>query len=151
MIEIWNLVFMQYNRRADGSFEPLPAKVIDTGMGFERPLHGASGQDIELRYRRIHSTDRQNSPALRQEIWRQRHIDVAMRVIADHVRTIAFSSPIPSFLQCEGRYVIRRILRRAIRYAYTFLEQKQAFMYRLVDTLIESMGEAYPEYRLSAS
>ncbi len=146
VIEIWNLVFMQYNRKADGSLEPLPAKVIDTGMGFERlcmalqgktsnydtdvftPLIGTIASLSGLRYG-------ENSK-----------VDIAMRVVADHIRTIAFSiadSQLPS--NAKAGYVIRRILRRAVRYAYTFLGQKQAFMYRLVDTLIESMGDAYPE------
>ena len=146
VIEIWNLVFMQYNRKADGSLEPLPAKVIDTGMGFERlcmalqgkqsnydtdvfqPLIGKIGEISNHKYGDAHDTD------------------VAMRVIADHVRTIAFSiadSQLPS--NAKAGYVIRRILRRAVRYGYTFLNFRQAFMYRLIDTLIESMGEAYPE------
>ena len=146
VIEIWNLVFMQYNRKADGSLESLPAKVIDTGMGFERlcmALQGKTsnydtdvftpliGKIAELSGKKYGENDK---------------VDIAMRVIADHVRTIAFSiadSQLPS--NAKAGYVIRRILRRAVRYAYTFLDQKSAFMYRLIDTLIESMGEAYPE------
>jgi len=146
VIEIWNLVFMQYNRKADGSLEPLPAKVIDTGMGFERlcmALQGkTSNYDTDVftplinRIAMLSGKKYGNDPK----------VDIAMRVIADHVRTIAFSiadSQLPS--NAKAGYVIRRILRRAVRYAYTFLDQKQAFMYRLVDTLIESMGTAYPE------
>ena len=122
VIEIWNLVFMQYNRKADGSLEPLPAKVIDTGMGFERLCMALQGKKSNY------------------------DTDVAMRVVADHVRTIAFSiadGQLPS--NAKAGYVIRRILRRAVRYGYTFLGFKEAFMHLLVDTLIESMGEAYPE------
>ncbi len=146
VIEIWNLVFMQYNRKADSSLEPLPFNVIDTGMGFERlcmalqgkksnydtdvfqPLIGEIGNICGKRYGDNHD------------------VDVAMRVVADHVRTIAFSiadGQLPS--NAKAGYVIRRILRRAVRYGYTFLGMREAFMYRLIDTLIESMGAAYPE------
>ena len=146
VIEIWNLVFMQYNRKADGSLEPLPAKVIDTGMGFERLCMALQGK------RSNYDTD-VFTPLISKigELAGKKYgddtkVDIAMRVIADHVRTISFSiadSQLPG--NAKAGYVIRRILRRAVRYAYTFLNQKQAFMYRLVDTLIESMGEAYPE------
>ncbi len=146
VIEIWNLVFMQYNRKADGSLEPLPAKVIDTGMGFERlcmALQGkTSNYDTDVFTPLISKIGQLSGKVYGQD----KKVDIAMRVIADHVRTIAFSiadSQLPS--NAKAGYVIRRILRRAVRYAYTFLDQKQAFMYRLVDTLIESMGEAYPE------
>lgn len=146
VIEIWNLVFMQYNRKADGSLEALPAKVIDTGMGFERLCMALQGK------RSNYDTD-VFTPLIGRisELSGKRYgvderVDVAMRVIADHVRTIAFSiadSQLPG--NAKAGYVIRRILRRAVRYAYTFLDQKEAFMYKLIDTLIESMGEAYPE------
>lgn len=146
VIEIWNLVFMQYNRKADGSLEPLPAKVIDTGMGFERlcmALQGkTSNYDTDVFTPLINTIAALSG----KKYGENNDVDVAMRVIADHVRTIAFSiadSQLPG--NAKAGYVIRRIQRRAIRYAYTFLGQKQAFMYRLVDTLIESMGEAYPE------
>ena len=146
VIEIWNLVFMQYNRKADGSLEPLPAKVIDTGMGFERlcmALQGkTSNYDTDVFQPMIGKIGQLSGKTYGKDA----KVDVAMRVIADHIRTIAFSiadSQLPS--NAKAGYVIRRILRRAVRYAYTFLDQKQAFMYRLVDTLIESMGEAYPE------
>ncbi|MDE5811661.1 MAG: alanine--tRNA ligase [Muribaculaceae bacterium] len=146
VIEIWNLVFMQFNRKADGSLEPLPAKVIDTGMGFERlcmALQGkTSNYDTDVFTPLINKIAELSG--LKYGV--DSKVDVAMRVIADHVRTIAFSiadSQLPS--NAKAGYVIRRILRRAVRYAYTFLNQKQPFMYRLVDTLIESMGEAYPE------
>ena len=146
VIEIWNLVFMQYNRKADQSLEPLPARVIDTGMGFERLCMALQGKKSN------YDTD-VFQPLLAKigEISTCKYgvdhkVDVAMRVVADHVRTIAFSiadSQLPS--NAKAGYVIRRILRRAVRYGYTFLGQKQAFMYRIVDTLIDSMGEAYPE------
>ena len=146
VIEIWNLVFMQYNRKADGSLEPLPARVIDTGMGFERLCMALQGK------RSNYDTD-VFTPLINKigllsgkEYGRDHKVDVAMRVVADHVRTISFSiadSQLPS--NAKAGYVIRRILRRAVRYAYTFLDQKEAFMYKLVDTLIDSMGAAYPE------
>lgn len=146
VIEIWNLVFMQYNRKVDGSLEPLPAKVIDTGMGFERLCMALQGK------RSNYDTDvftpliTKISQLSDLEYGKDPKVDIAMRVIADHVRTIAFSiadSQLPG--NAKAGYVIRRILRRAVRYAYTFLGQRSAFMYRLVDTLIKSMGEAYPE------
>ncbi len=148
VIEIWNLVFMQYNRKADHSLEPLPAKVIDTGMGFERlcmALQGkTSNYDTDVFTPLINTI----SALSGKKYGENKDVDVAMRVIADHVRTIAFAiadSQLPG--NAKAGYVIRRILRRAIRYAYTFLGQKDAFIYRLVDTLIDSMGEAYPEIK----
>ncbi|MDE7119046.1 MAG: alanine--tRNA ligase, partial [Muribaculaceae bacterium] len=146
VIEIWNLVFMQYNRKADHSLEPLPAKVIDTGMGFERlcmALQGkTSNYDTDVFTPMIDRIAQLSGKTYGNDS----KVDVAMRVIADHIRTIAFSiadSQLPS--NAKAGYVIRRILRRAVRYAYTFLDQKEAFLYKLIDTLIESMGEAYPE------
>ena len=146
VIEIWNLVFMQYNRKADGTLEPLPAKVIDTGMGFERLCMALQGKKSN------YDTD-VFTPIIRkiEELTGLKYgvdakIDVAMRVVADHVRTIAFSiadSQLPS--NAKAGYVIRRILRRAVRYAYTFLDRKEAFLYQLVDTLVDEMGDAYPE------
>ncbi len=148
VIEIWNLVFMQYNRKADHTLEPLPAKVIDTGMGFERlcmALQGkTSNYDTDVFTPLIDTIARLSG----KKYGENKDVDVAMRVIADHVRTIAFAiadSQLPG--NAKAGYVIRRILRRAIRYAYTFLDQKDAFIYRLVDTLIDSMGEAYPEIK----
>ncbi len=146
VIEIWNLVFMQYNRKADGSLEPLPARVIDTGMGFERLCMALQGK--------ISNYDTDVFQPLIKEIsciagisyGAGEQTDVAMRVIADHIRTIAFSitdGQLPS--NAKAGYVIRRILRRAVRYGYTFLEQKQAFMYKLLPVLIDNMGNAYPE------
>ncbi|MDE6270522.1 MAG: alanine--tRNA ligase, partial [Muribaculaceae bacterium] len=146
VIEIWNLVFMQYNRKADGSLEPLPAKVIDTGMGFERLCMALQGKQSNYDTDVFTPLIGKISELSGLKYGENKQVDVAMRVIADHVRTISFSiadSQLPG--NAKAGYVIRRILRRAVRYAYTFLGQKQAFMYRLVDTLIESMGEAYPE------
>ncbi len=146
VIEIWNLVFMQYNRKADGSLEPLPAKVIDTGMGFERLCMALQGKTSN------YDTDVfQPIIAVIGEMCGKKYgdnaqDDIAMRVIADHIRTIVFSitdGQLPS--NAKAGYVIRRILRRAVRYGYTFLGQRQAFLYRLIDILIETMGEAYPE------
>ncbi|MDE6572383.1 MAG: alanine--tRNA ligase, partial [Duncaniella sp.] len=138
--------FMQYNRKADGSLEPLPAKVIDTGMGFERLCMALQGKksnyDTDVFTPLIDTIARLSGKKYGED----KMTDVAMRVIADHVRTISFSiadSQLPG--NAKAGYVIRRILRRAVRYAYTFLDQKQAFMYKLVNTLIDSMGEAYPE------
>ena len=151
VIEIWNLVFMQYNHKADGSLEPLPARVIDTGMGFERlcmALQGkTSNYDTDVFQPLISKIGQLSGKTYGQDS----QVDIAMRVIADHIRTISFSiadSQLPS--NAKAGYVIRRILRRAVRYAYTFLGQRQAFLYRLVDTLIESMGEAYPELKQQA-
>ncbi|MDR1764079.1 MAG: alanine--tRNA ligase [Dysgonamonadaceae bacterium] len=146
VIEIWNLVFMQFNRKSDGSLEPLPNKVIDTGMGFERLCMAVQGKTSNY--------DTDVFQIIISEIGKIAGVrygdnpktDVAMRVIADHIRTIAFSitdGQLPS--NAKAGYVIRRILRRAVRYGYTFLGQKQAFMYRLLPALIDSMGDAYPE------
>ncbi|MDR2139344.1 MAG: alanine--tRNA ligase [Tannerella sp.] len=146
VIEIWNLVFMQYNRKADRSLEPLPAHVIDTGMGFERlcmALQGkTSNYDTDIFQPLIQAIARMSGVSCGTD----RQKDVAMRVIADHIRTIAFSitdGQLPS--NAKAGYVIRRILRRAVRYGYTFLGRREAFMYKLLPTLIETMGDAYPE------
>ena len=146
VIEIWNNVFMQYNRKADGSLEGLPAKVIDTGMGFERLCMAMQG--VQSNY----DTD-VFTPIIAEigrvcgaEYGKDEKIDIAMRVIADHIRTIAFSitdGQLPS--NAKAGYVIRRILRRAVRYGYTFLGQRHAFMYKLITVLSENMGNAYPE------
>ncbi len=146
VIEIWNLVFMQYNRKADGSLEPLPAKVIDTGMGFERLCMALQGKHSNYDTDVFQPLIKKVGEIAGVEYGKDAKVDVAMRVIADHIRTIAFSiadSQLPS--NAKAGYVIRRILRRAVRYGYTFLNLKHAFMYQLVDTLIESMGDAYPE------
>ena len=146
VIEIWNLVFMQYNRKADGSLEPLPARVIDTGMGFERlcmALQGkTSNYDTDVFQPMLKAIAEMSGTAYGKD----KQQDIAMRVIADHIRTIAFSitdGQLPS--NAKAGYVIRRILRRAVRYGYTFLGQKQAFMYKLLPVLIDNMGDAYPE------
>ncbi|MDD3322446.1 MAG: alanine--tRNA ligase [Paludibacter sp.] len=146
VIEIWNNVFMQYNRKADGSLEGLPAKVIDTGMGFERLCMAIQG--VQSNY----DTD-VFTPIIAEigrvcdvEYGKDEKVDIAMRVIADHIRTIAFSitdGQLPS--NAKAGYVIRRILRRAVRYGYTFLGQRHAFMFKLIDVLCEVMGKAYPE------
>jgi alanyl-tRNA synthetase len=146
VIEIWNLVFMQYNRKADGSLDTLPNKVIDTGMGFERLVRTMQGKQSN------YDTD-VFQPMLKcigklcgVEYGKEEKVDVAMRVIADHIRTIAFAiadGQLPS--NEKAGYVIRRILRRAVRYGYTFLGQREAFMYKLVPQLIADMGVAYPE------
>ena len=146
VIEIWNLVFMQYNRKADHSLEPLPAKVIDTGMGFERLCMALQGKTSNYDTDVFTPMITRIAELSGKEYGKDHMTDVAMRVIADHIRTIAFSiadSQLPS--NAKAGYVIRRILRRAVRYAYTFLGQKEAFLYKLIDTLIDSMGEAYPE------
>jgi len=146
VIEIWNLVFMQYNRKADGSLEPLPAKVIDTGMGFERLCMALQGKKSNYDTDVFQPLIKAIGTLAGKDYGKDHDTDVAMRVVADHVRTIAFSiadGQLPS--NAKAGYVIRRILRRAVRYGYTFLGFKEAFMHLLVDTLIESMGEAYPE------
>ena len=148
VIEIWNLVFMQYNRKADGSLDGLPKKVIDTGMGFERLVRTLQGKQSN------YDTD-VFQPMLRRigeicgcEYGKEEKTDIAMRVVADHIRTIAFAitdGQLPS--NEKAGYVIRRILRRAVRYAYTFLNQREAFLYQLVPQLIDDMGDAYPELK----
>lgn len=146
VIEIWNLVFMQYNRMADGHLEPLPAKVIDTGMGFERLTMAMQGKKSNYDTDIFTPLITKISEISGKNYGVDEKTDVAMRVAADHVRTIAFSiadSQLPS--NAKAGYVIRRILRRAVRYIYTFLEQKEATLYKLIDTLVEQMGEAYPE------
>ena len=146
VIEIWNLVFMQYNRKADGSLEGLPAKVIDTGMGFERLCMALQGKTSNYDTDVFQPIIRVIGEMCGKRYGDNAQDDVAMRVIADHIRTIAFSitdGQLPS--NAKAGYVIRRILRRAVRYGYTFLGQRQAFMYRLIDVLIDTMGDAYPE------
>lgn len=145
VIEIWNLVFMQYNRKADSTLEPLPARVIDTGMGFERLCMALQGKKSNYDTDVFQPLIRKVGELAGKQYGNDKQCDIAMRVISDHVRTIAFSiadSQLPS--NAKAGYVIRRILRRAVRYGYTFLDLKSAFLYKLIDTLIESMGEAYP-------
>ena len=146
VIEIWNLVFMQFNRKADGSLEKLSMNVIDTGMGFERLVRALQGKhsnyDTDVFQPIIHEMESLTG----LKYGEKEDTDIAMRVIADHLRAVAFSiadGQLPS--NAKAGYVIRRILRRAVRYAYTFLNQKEAFMFRLLPVLIEEMGEAFPE------
>ena len=146
VIEIWNLVFMQYNRKADGSLEPLPHKNIDTGMGFERlcmVLQGKkSNYDTDVFSGLISRIEKLSGHAYHESP----DTEVAMRVVADHVRAIAFAiadGQLPS--NVKAGYVIRRILRRAVRYGYTFLGFEEPFLCRLVEVLTAEMGEAYPE------
>ena len=158
VIEIWNIVFMQFNRKADGSLEPLSMNVIDTGMGFERlvrmlqgkhsnydtdifqPIIKAEEQITGLKYTTFEEEGEVDKA--------QDDINVAMRVCADHLRAVSFSiadGQLPS--NAKAGYVIRRILRRAVRYAYTFLGQKESFLYKLVPTLVHEMGDAFPELK----
>ncbi len=149
VVEIWNLVFMQYNRKANGSLEDLPAKHIDTGMGFERLCMVL--QNVTSNY----DTD-VFTPIIREieaianvDYGKEEKLDIAIRVIADHVRAVSFSiadGQLPS--NTGAGYVIRRILRRAIRYGFTFLDKKEPFIYRLVDVLSKKMGTAFPELRV---
>lgn len=159
VIEIWNIVFMQFNRKADGSLDPLKMHVIDTGMGFERLVRLMQGKnsnydtdifapvitEIEnLSGKKYNHTfpEGPNGEGVNEE----QKVDIAMRVVADHLRAVAFSiadGQLPS--NAKAGYVIRRILRRAVRYAYTFLGQKEAFMYKLINVLVREMGGAYPE------
>lgn len=146
VIEIWNLVFMQFNRKADGSLEPLPAKVIDTGMGFERLCMSLQGKTSNYDTDVFQPIIQVIAAATGTKYGENKQQDIAMRVIADHIRTIAFSitdGQLPS--NAKAGYVIRRILRRAVRYGYTFLGRREAFMYALLPVLIETMGDAYPE------
>ncbi len=146
VIEIWNLVFMQFNRKADGSLEPLPAKVIDTGMGFERLCMALQGKTSNYDTDVFQPIIKVIAEMAGTTYGTDKQQDIAMRVIADHIRTIAFAitdGQLPS--NAKAGYVIRRILRRAVRYGYTFLDRKEAFMYKLLSVLIETMGDAYPE------
>ena len=160
VIEIWNLVFMQYNRKADGSLEKLSMNVIDTGMGFERLVRMLQGKhsnyDTDI-FQPIIKLEEQitglkyytfEEEASSPSDTNQTSINVAMRVCADHLRAVAFSiadGQLPS--NAKAGYVIRRILRRAVRYAYTFLGQKEAFLYKLLPVLVEEMGDAFPELK----
>lgn len=146
VVEIWNLVFMQFNRKADKSLEPLPAKVIDTGMGFERLCMAVQGKTSNYDTDVFQTIIKAIGELTNSSYGADEKKDIAMRVIADHIRTISFSitdGQLPS--NAKAGYVIRRILRRAVRYGYTFLGQHKAFMYKLIPALIETMGDAYPE------
>ena len=148
VVEIWNLVFMQYNRKADGSLESLPAKHVDTGMGFERlcmVLQGVqSNYDTDIFTPLI----REIETITNSDYGKNEEVDIAIRVISDHIRAVSFSiadGQLPS--NTGAGYVIRRILRRAVRYGFTFLNTKEPFMYRLVNVLTDSLGDAYPELK----
>ena len=159
VIEIWNIVFMQFNRKADGSLEPLSMNVIDTGMGFERLVRALQGKhsnyDTDVFQPMIKEIERLSGKQYVSEDVEGAEItdeiektNVAMRVIADHIRAVAFSiadGQLPG--NAKAGYVIRRILRRAVRYAYTFLDQKEAFLFKLVPMLVHEMGDAYPELK----
>ena len=149
VIEIWNLVFMQFNRKADGSLEKLSMNVIDTGMGFERLVRAMQGKqsnyDTDIFQPIIQEEERITGMKYNNN---SEETDVAMRVCADHLRAVAFAiadGQLPS--NAKAGYVIRRILRRAVRYAYTFLGQKEAFMFRLLPVLVQEMGNAFPELK----
>ena len=146
VIEIWNIVFMQFNRKADGSLEPLSMNVIDTGMGFERLVRALQGKHSNYDTDIFQPIIKEISRLSGKEYGKTEEVDVAMRVVADHLRAVSFSiadGQLPS--NAKAGYVIRRILRRAVRYAYTFLDQKEAFMYKLLPVFIGEMGGAYPE------
>ncbi len=148
VVEIWNLVFMQYNRKANGSLDNLPSKHIDTGMGFERLCMVLQGVQSNYDTDVFTPLIREIETISNKDYGKNEKTDVAIRVISDHVRAVAFSiadGQLPS--NTGAGYVIRRILRRAIRYGFTFLDQKEPFIYRLVDVLSKKMGKAFPELK----
>ena len=152
VIEIWNLVFIQFNRKADGSLEPLPQKHVDTGMGLERLCMALQGKqsnyDTDVFQGMIQAIANLSDKRYREDS----KADIAMRVIADHIRAISFSiadGQLPS--NVKAGYVIRRILRRAVRYGYTFLSFEQPFLCKLVSTLVQEMGDAFPELKAQQS
>jgi len=149
VVEIWNLVFMQYNRKADKSLEALPNKHIDTGMGFERLCMVLQGVQSNYDTDVFTPIIREIETITNKDYGKDEKVDVAIRVISDHVRAVAFSiadGQLPS--NTGAGYVIRRILRRAVRYGFTFLDKKEPFIYRLVDTLTKKMGVAFPELKV---
>ena len=148
VIEIWNIVFMQFNRKADGSLEPLPMHVIDTGMGFERLVRALQGKHSNYDTDIFQPIIKEISALSGLKYGDKEDVDVAMRVVADHLRAVSFSiadGQLPS--NAKAGYVIRRILRRAVRYTYTFLGQKDSFLFRLVPVLVQEMGGAFPELK----
>ncbi|MFD2824385.1 alanine--tRNA ligase [Lacinutrix iliipiscaria] len=148
VVEIWNLVFMQYNRKANGSLESLPNKHIDTGMGFERLCMVLQGVQSNYDTDVFTPIIREIETITDKNYGKNDKVDVAIRVISDHVRAVAFSiadGQLPS--NTGAGYVIRRILRRAVRYGFTFLDKKEPFIYRLVDVLVNRMGKAFPELK----
>lgn len=149
VVEIWNLVFMEYNRKADGSLEKLPEQHVDTGMGFERLCMALQGKKSNYDTDVFQPIIQEIETLTNHRIGNDKQINIAIRVIADHIRAVSFSiadGQLPS--NTGAGYVIRRILRRAIRYSYTFLNQKEAFIYKLVAVLSEQMGTAFPELKL---
>jgi alanyl-tRNA synthetase len=148
VVEIWNLVFIQFNRKADGSLEKLPEKHVDTGMGFERLCMALQGVKSNYDTDVFTPLIKKISEVTNSDYGNDEETDIAIRVIADHVRAVSFAIADGQLPGSGGAgYVIRRILRRAIRYGFTFLNQKEAFVYKLVDTLANQMGEAFPELR----
>ncbi len=148
VVEIWNLVFMQYNRKADGTLESLPEKHVDTGMGFERLCMVLQGVQSNYDTDVFTPLIKEIEIITNSKYGNKEETNIAIRVIADHIRAVAFSiadGQLPS--NTGAGYVIRRILRRAIRYGFTFLNTKEPFMYRLVKVLAETMGKAFPELR----
>ncbi|MEP1487003.1 MAG: alanine--tRNA ligase [Algibacter sp.] len=148
VVEIWNLVFMQYNRKANGSLEDLPNKHIDTGMGFERLCMVLQGVQSNYDTDVFTPIIREIETITNKNYGNDEKVDIAIRVISDHVRAVAFSiadGQLPS--NTGAGYVIRRILRRAVRYGFTFLDKKEPFIYRLVDVLSKKMGVAFPELK----
>jgi alanyl-tRNA synthetase len=146
VVEIWNLVFMQFNRKANGSLEKLPAQHVDTGMGFERLCMVLQNKQSNYDTDVFTPLIREIEAITNSKYGKDGKKDIATRVIADHVRAVAFSiadGQLPS--NTGAGYVIRRILRRAIRYGFTFLDKKEPFIYKLIDTLSAEMGEAFPE------
>ncbi len=148
VVEIWNLVFIQFNRKADGSLEKLPEKHVDTGMGFERLCMALQGVKSNYDTDVFTPLIKKISEVTTSEYGKSEETDIAIRVIADHVRAVSFAIADGQLPGSTGAgYVIRRILRRAIRYGFTFLNQKEAFVYKLVEMLASQMGEAFPELR----
>ena len=146
VIEIWNLVFIQFNRKANGQLEELPAKHVDTGMGFERLCMVIQGKQSNYDTDVFQNVITQIGYLAGKKYGSDEKADIAMRVIADHLRAISFAitdGQLPS--NNKAGYVIRRILRRAVRYGYTFLDFRKPFIYQLVKVLIDTMGEAFPE------
>ena len=146
VIEIWNLVFMQFNRKANGSLEPLPQKHVDTGMGFERLCMALQNKKSNYDTDVFTGMITKISELCGKPYTPDNEVGIAIRVIADHIRAISFSiadGQLPS--NVKAGYVIRRILRRAVRYGYTFLDLKEPFLCKLVAKLVEEMGESYPE------
>ncbi|MFT5751941.1 MAG: alanyl-tRNA synthetase [Dokdonia sp.] len=148
VIEVWNLVFMQFNRLANGSLEDLPAKHVDTGMGFERLCMVLQGVQSNYDTDVFKPLMREIETITQSKCGQEEETDIAVRVIADHLRAVSFSiadGQLPS--NTGAGYVIRRILRRAVRYGFTFLDTKEPFIYKLVATLVKQMGDSFPELK----